>query len=775
MINIITRHPKEIAKYIGEVGLAQHQVGFNLRSGDITVLVGGRGVRNTHCYVQSDNVIQCLDPRTVRKEPMNRVFILCALHKALLLAEGKELGPEVNIRVAENATDVLDFLTQVSLSSSELSVDIECTTDTQELTCIGLAYKTDIIYSLVVPFAKYTGQSTISYWSENDEINIWHMIAQWLGDEDIPKVFQNFIFDTMILSKHGVEVKGKIFDTMIAAHLVQPELPKSLEDLARLYLMCEPWKNLGHYNPTDDLFKYCARDAGYTLALHHLLNDMLAEKNLLVFYKDHLCALTTEVLDMCERGWTPDTEAIRRMKDEIQPEIDSLLSDLGNIANPILPPKEVYTYKRGKKKADATYCVGVGDPIRYVEKTNKKKEKVLSSASYDQYQVVDLPEDLVWLRDFDLPLFERVIETRDFNPRSPEHVKDAIAGLGFAIPTHMGKETTDELALKKMQYKTKHPFFDKMLDHRRLSKMMSSYCNVLLDDDGKLRFSVNIAGTVTGRFSSRKTAWNTGWNAQNTPKRFRHISLPSMADGVILNVDFKQADPHLVAWLSGEEEMLRILQDPQGDLHAHTAKLIYGHEVGKDSRERKVGKACNNGLNYGMGVNRFMETCRKEGLILSYEEANNIHKAYFEAYPRIKEWQESIENTLAKKRALRTPFGRERYFYGHWSYKLVQDALAYIPPTTVADALNVAWLNFVALAASEQVDARVLQQCHDSLKLECARKDVPIVAQLLRQAFASVFFTIKDRVCNLPIDIECGPNWGELRPLEKLCFQNYKL
>lgn len=764
MIGINTYNPNAIARYIGEAGLGSHQIVFNpphAENCSVIVQVGGPAVRSNHCYVQQNGdqtIIQCLDPKTVMKEPINKVFILCALDKARRIHDGESVGPKVDIRIAETAGDIIDFFANYK---APLSIDIETDPTTCEITCIGFAYDNGSslgIRSLCVPFL----HETINYWLEPfEEAEVWSLLAQYIGNDD-PKIFQNFIFDTMILSKWGVKTGGKIYDTMAAAHLIEPELPKGLKDLGRLYLNCPIWKDIGSYISNKELWHYNAKDTAYTLEIYKKTLAILEKRGNATFFTGHLAELAPEILRMCEEGWTVDKGAIRRMKDVLQPEIDDLLRSLAARTDGLLHDKVSYVYRRGKPKAGVRYFIGEGRPISHKAGTDRSGNIITKAVAYQSYRSIDISPDLKWLRDHPYHIFEEVRESRTFNPASPLHVKDVISAMGYSIPTKNGRPTTDDLALKKLAAKTKEPFFDEILSYRAKAKMMSTYCNVRLDDDEKLRFSINICGTVGGRFSSKQTAWGTGFNAQNIPKRFRHISIPSSPDYVIVNMDFAQADPHLVAWLAGEDQMLSVLEDPEGDLHSHTAEQIYGYAVDKDSKERKVGKACNNGLNYGMRINRFIETCRKQGLVLNYQEAQHAYKKYFETYPGIREWQKSVQSQIHKTRTLKTPFGRMRYFYQNLSPKVINDALAYIPPTTVADALNVGWLNFLSLSCD--LRARVLQQCHDSLKLECHKDDLDATCDALRRAYAAVVFTINGRECNLPIDIEYGPTWGDLMP-----------
>jgi DNA polymerase I-like protein with 3'-5' exonuclease and polymerase domains len=346
--------------------------------------------------------------------------------------------------------------------------------------------------------------------------------------------------------------------------------------------------------------------------------------------------------------------------------------------------------------------------------------------------------------------------------------------LGIRIPTKDGRETVDELHLLRLIDNPRttpeaRKFLQDLLDYRGAAKMLSTYANVEKDFDDKVRFSITVPGTVEGRFSSKQTAWETGLNSQNVPKEFRKIIVPHHKDWKIVSMDFKQADPHMVAWLSGEDKMLSILNDPKGDLHAHTASGIVGYDIttveGYDkstSRERKLGKACNNGLNYGMQPIRFAETCRKQGLIITAAEAQAAYMGYFSLYPGIRAWQESIRFCINRTRTLCTPFGRKRYFYGFINDKLYNNAFAYIAPTTVADALNAGWL--LIERERKGLAFEVLAQVHDSLVLQCPSSEVEVLVALMKKCYNEVRFDVgKYKDCCLPTDFEVGDSWGTLK------------
>lgn len=751
MILIKTHNPDKLRQYFSEAGVRAEQVTFNTsETPDTKVImhVGGEGVDYTHCYIQQHYktpIISCLDPTTVWAEPINKLYILLALQKARRIDNGESLPFKVTNDQISICTDLETLKLFASLPPSTLSVDIECNVDNHELTCIGFGYSTgkDTYAALVVPLER-EGQN---YWSESDEATVWLLIANIL-ESNSNKVFQNFIFDTMILSKHGIATNGIISDTMIAAHLIQPELPKGLADLGRLYLMCDTWKGISSYASNEVLWNYNARDAIYTLQILKEQESLMAQTKRLPTWQTLLIPLHRIVLDICERGLTVDTAAIAQITEQTGQEVTQLTSQLREIADGLLPPKVTYILRKGSIKPTVSY-VTMGSHV---------------------YEPFIPPADLKQAKKWHEPIYEKQVSTEPFNPSSPNQVKDMIRALGINIPTVKGKETTDELALKKLMAKHPIPFFRLLLQHREKAKLYGTYCQMQLDSDGKLRFSINIAGTVEARFSSKQTPWGTGCNIQNIPKNFRHIVLPSSPEHVILNVDFKQADPHMVAWLAGEYKMLDIM-DSGGDLHAYTASHIVGHDITKvkgydkdNSIERKLGKACNNALNYGMGAERFQNMVFKDmGMVLTKQQAADAIKAYFDLYTEIKQWHRDTEASIYKTRQLHTPFGRTRYFYGPLTYQLVQAALAYVPPSTVADALNIGWLSFLSCVSQKGLRVQSLLQCHDSLTFEVHKDDLDEAARILIQSTEGVKFTVGGIERHFKADVSVGENWGNLK------------
>lgn len=752
MILIRTPNSKQLEQYFSEAGVRSDQVIFNgpeTPSTKVLVHVGGPGVDATHCYIQQHYkipLISCLDPATVWQIPINKTYIILALQKARRIDNG-ELPLTVEnsqVQITTEVRHLSNFLDDISDDSRiQISVDIESNVDTNELTCIGFGYG---YHAVVVPLER-EGQN---YWSEADEAQVWRLLARILAGSN-PKVFQNFIFDTMMLSKQGISVNGEIKDTMTLAHLIQPELKKGLDNLGRLYLLCDVWKGISSYASNEVLWQYNGRDALYTLQILAEQERQLAGTDRLKLWEPLLVPLHRVVLDICQRGLTVDKAALAQLTEETGREVAQLTAELQAMAEGLLPPKVEFVPRNGSLK----------------KLRDSGRLYVMGSHTYEPFVP---PPELKMGKKHTSQVYERIEDDSPFNPASPDQVKSMIQALGITVPTVKGKQTTDELALKKLMSKHPIPFFRVLLQHREKAKLFGTYCQMKLDSDEKLRFSITIPGTVEARFSSKQTPWGTGCNIQNIPKNFRHIILPSSPDNIILNVDFKQADPHMVAWMAGETKMLEIM-DSGGDLHSFTASAIVGYDITKKkgydkdtSMERKLGKACNNGLNYGMGAERFMNMVFKDmNMVLTKDEAYKAIAAYFELYPGIKQWHRTTEANVYKTRMLHTPLGRTRYFYGPLTYQLVQAALAYVPPSTVADVLNIGWLAFLRKCKESGLLVTSLMQCHDSLTFEVHKEDLDAAAALLIQCTEGVKFEVNGIERHFDADISYGNNWRDLK------------
>jgi DNA polymerase-1 len=196
------------------------------------------------------------------------------------------------------------------------------------------------------------------------------------------------------------------------------------------------------------------------------------------------------------------------------------------------------------------------------------------------------------------------------------------------------------------------------------------------------------------------------------------------------------------------------------DIHAYTAKKV--EEATKLGCPRQLGKRLNHAANYGMGPEKFADSCLMEAdIVLTVNDARKLMEARSRTFPRIAQWQSQIADTLHRTRKLCSPHGRERHFFGQLTDATVREALSFIPQATVVDTLNQGWIA-ITLDSGYDKDFNMLVQGHDSLLFQVRDECVNYLVALIKQTFSNQGVVINGIWRSIPFDITQGPSWGEL-------------
>jgi DNA polymerase I-like protein with 3'-5' exonuclease and polymerase domains len=350
---------------------------------------------------------------------------------------------------------------------------------------------------------------------------------------------------------------------------------------------------------------------------------------------------------------------------------------------------------------------------------------------------------------------------RTINPNSPADLQRYFyveRGIPPYTKLNSKKEqsiTCDDLALSRLARGTsaRAPLREASLiqEWRKLSKLKGTYLEISFDIDSRLRCSYNPRGTKFARLSSSKTVFGTGMNMQNLHPAFLSF-LVADEDCIFLDIDKSQAEWVVVAYASGDENMISCLE--RGiDPHAYTASQMFhmpvdlikeegkllGHEsdpllvqkqrllhpeLAKAIAEKKwlprtmsmrqCGKKSNHGLNYDESPNMF-------GLIneISVGEAKVIVDFYHRTYPGIRRYYEWTKRELSDHgRTLVNLFGRPCRFLGRWDSELWKSAYSYIPQSTVGELVNRALCGIYYDSSDDTRNLEVMQQVHDSIRLQ---------------------------------------------------------
>lgn len=355
---------------------------------------------------------------------------------------------------------------------------------------------------------------------------------------------------------------------------------------------------------------------------------------------------------------------------------------------------------------------------------------------------------------------------RKVNTKSPVQMKKAFKELGIAIPVQKGKESLDKKALTKLR--KKHPqiaVIPQLIALSKENKKNSSYLDITFDmNDKKLRYSLDGHGTETGRWGGYKDPWGNGFNPQTVPKYMRRIFQAKLGH-VLVEIDLSQAESRYVAYDGPDAKLINLLESG-ADVHKYVAARIFNKPeelIGKESKERQLGKKAGHASNYGTGPRTFAEMCLVEmDMVLDEREAKRIIQTYYGVFPGIVHRQQRIQQELRNTKRLRTPLGRERIFYDRLGDATFREGYAYCPQSTIPDITN-ALMRFLWRTFP---DATFLLQVHDSLLLEVQEGRQYEIADAARDYQAwHPKITLPGGSLIIPVDCEWGTHW---KPMEKM-------
>jgi len=365
--------------------------------------------------------------------------------------------------------------------------------------------------------------------------------------------------------------------------------------------------------------------------------------------------------------------------------------------------------------------------------------------------------------------------------------------LGYEVPKitkkneegdYEQKFSAGELALQKMlatnqfNYPGGDPAIRAVLKIRELGKLRSAYFNARLLQRGEDYFflsNYNVAGTLSGRRSSRKHTFGFGNNGQNFPKHsevapYFRKALTARPGNVLLMVDQVQAEDWPVSALAYNLRALEELRNGL-DRHTHLASAIFGIPISsrttqewKDSIERYLGKKTRHASNYDMGPGRMSDALAQEGHSIGTAQCKVLLDKVAALDPSVKGvFHKYVQDCISSSRLLVTPFGRERQILGARpednNSSVFKEAYSFIPQSTVGDNTG-----FTVLLLETEIppeERAVIQEGHDSVVQDIPSTVEGIYKCLLRTA---LYFKRTIRFHNgieieIPIEAELGYNF----------------
>lgn len=513
----------------------------------------------------------------------------------------------------------------------------------------------------------------------------------------ILKVGQNLKYDLTVLASYGIHLHAPLFDTMLAHYLVQPELRHNMDYLAEIYLNYTPI-------PIEQLIGPKGR----------------GQKNMADLTPAEICDYACEDADVTLQLYPP-------LRDEL--EKNELTRVFNEIEMPLMPV--LARMERNGVRLDTEALAETGNQF------NQRLEEL----EREIYELAGHPFLLTSPRQVGEVLFDEL----KLNEKAKK--------------TKSGQYSTGEEVLEAIR--AKHPIVGKILAHRGLKKLVSTYIDALpkliLPETGHIHTSFNQAVTATGRLSSSNP------NLQNIPVRGddgKEIRKAFVAEEgcTFFSADYSQIELRIMAHLSQDEHLIQDFRDGR-DIHAATAARIFHKPLEEVTRdERRKAKTANFGIIYGISAFGLAE--RME---VSRTEAKELIDSYFKTYPKVKEYMEKSVEVARERGYILTEFGRRRYLPDITSRNAVvrgyaeRNAVNAPIQGTAADIIKIAMIRIDERLRHEALQTKMILQVHDELNFSVPPTELEHVKQLVVEEMERAF------AMSVPLIADCGSgiNWLE--------------
>ena len=330
----------------------------------------------------------------------------------------------------------------------------------------------------------------------------------------------------------------------------------------------------------------------------------------------------------------------------------------------------------------------------------------------------------------------------EFNLNSPKQLSEILyekLDLPVLKKTPKGAPSTDASVLEELS--KKHEIAKYLLEYREIEKIRSTYIDGLSSDivKGKVHSHFNLYGTSTGRLSSEKP------NLQNIPtktdlgRKIKEFFIAPSGKSFVL-ADYSQIELRVLAHMSKDSSMKKILSEREKDIHIETASRIFNVNLDEVSYEmRRKAKEINFGLLYGMesyGLSK--------NLGISKKEADTLIDSYFVQFPKVKEYLAEIVSSAKDTGYTETVYGRKRYIPELQSQNKqifsLGKRMAMNAPIqgTASDIVKLAMIQIDKVLESKFHDAFLVLQVHDEIVVECSDKDVIKVEEIVVSTMENV-------------------------------------
>ncbi|WP_316750149.1 DNA polymerase I [Pedobacter gandavensis] len=519
-----------------------------------------------------------------------------------------------------------------------------------------------------------------------------------LENENIGKIGQNIKYDILIMKWYGIEIKGKLFDTMLAHYLIDPDTRHNMDVLAENYLGYTPisitkligakGKNQGNMRdvPVADVVDYAAEDADVTLQLADIFRPMLKELNVEELARDVENPLVYVLAAIEKEGVKIDVDTLNNYSKELEIDIRKF-------------EQNVF------EKCGVTF--------------NLASPKQLGEVLFDKLQL---------------------------DPKAKK--------------TKTGQYQTGEDVLLALANKS--DIVQDILDFRQLQKLKSTYVDALPllvnPKTGRVHTSYNQAVAATGRLSSNNPNLQNIPIRSDRGKEVRRAFIPRDENHVLLSADYSQIELRIIAEISKEENMLEAFNNGI-DIHTATAARVYGIAIDEvTSDQRRNAKAVNFGIIYGQsafGLSQNLGIPRKEAaaIIEQYFEQYPGIQRYMSDTMNFARENGFVETILGRRRYLRDINSANQTVRGFAERNAINAPIQ----GSAADMIKVAMLNIYKDIQDQGLQSKMTMQVHDELVFDVLKTEVEAMKKIITHRMKTAIKT----TVPIEIEIGEGNNWLE--------------
>jgi DNA polymerase-1 len=515
--------------------------------------------------------------------------------------------------------------------------------------------------------------------------------------EDTSKelIAHNAKYDIKVLMNYGFEIQAKIWDTMVAHYLIQPESRHSMDYLSELYLNYRPisietligkkgknQKSMGDL-PVEEVYEYACEDADITWQLKQIFDPEIEKDHLKNLFYDIETPLIQVLAKMEMEGINLDTEFLNKYSVQLEKELGELHTSIIDMAG---------------------------------EEFNVDSPKQLGVVLFDNMKITEK-----------------------------------------AKKTKTGQYSTSEDVLLKLE--KEHEIIPKILSYRKLKKLKSTYVDALPElvmEDGRIHTHYMQTVTATGRLSSNGPNLQNIPIRSEEGREIRKAFIPKDNDHILMASDYSQIELRIIAALSGDEAMIDAFKSGH-DIHSATAAKVFGLEMDQVSRDdRSKAKAVNFGIVYGQsafGLSQQLGIKRKEAkeIIDSYYAQYPKIKEFMQNYVELAKENGYVETIMKRRRYLKDINSANAVVRGFAERNAINAPIQ----GSAADIIKIAMIKVQDAMEKANLKSKMLLQVHDELVFDVHNDEVETVKNLVKENMENAV----EMVVPMDTEMEVGANW----------------